>query len=159
MHPLLQPTAWGKISTSGLYTAPNVTGPETVTITATSVQDGSKSASATILVIPVAGTPVFSPAPGTYPLPQTITITSGTPGTSIHYTTDGSTPTETTGNVYSGPITLNGGTANLKAIAYGAGLADSVSLRTNAFSSGFGSPSAVDVICLGMNGITGRIRA
>ncbi|HTB81721.1 MAG TPA: chitobiase/beta-hexosaminidase C-terminal domain-containing protein [Opitutaceae bacterium] len=66
--------------------------------------------------------PVFSPPSGT--LPQTVTITSATPGAFIRYTTDGSTPTETTGTLYSGPITVTS-TATFKAIAYASGFTDS----------------------------------
>ncbi|MEO6964441.1 MAG: chitobiase/beta-hexosaminidase C-terminal domain-containing protein, partial [Acidobacteriaceae bacterium] len=42
---------------------------------------------------PVAATPTFSPAAGTYTSPQTVTISDITPGTTISYTTDGTTPT------------------------------------------------------------------
>jgi hypothetical protein len=37
--------------------------------------------------------PVISPASGTYSAAQTITITDATPGATIYYTLDGSTPT------------------------------------------------------------------
>src|ERR1700728_4386935 len=43
---------------------------------------------------PVAATtPVFSPAPGTYTSMQLVTLTAATPGATIYYTTNGSTPT------------------------------------------------------------------
>jgi RHS repeat-associated protein len=71
-----------------------------------------------------AGTPVFSPAPGTYTGTQTITITTTTAGASIRYTTDGSTPSETAGTLYSGPVSIPS-TATLKAIAYASGSGDS----------------------------------
>jgi poly(beta-D-mannuronate) lyase len=87
-------------------------------------------------------TPTFTPAPGTYTSAQTVSITSATAGASIRYTTDGSTPTTTTGTVYSGPISL-GTTTTLKAIAYQSGLTPSP-VRTGTYTIGAGGldPSA-----------------
>jgi|GEM_PF-2316933 len=68
--------------------------------------------------------PVFSPAAGTYGSAQSVTITSATGGASIRYTTDGSTPSETAGTLYSGPVSI-GSTATLKAIAFESGMSDS----------------------------------
>jgi Chitobiase/beta-hexosaminidase C-terminal domain/Fn3 associated len=71
-----------------------------------------------------AAAPVFFPAAGAYSSAQNVTIVSATPGVSIRYTTDGSMPTETTGTIYSGPVTISSNTT-LEAIAYESGLADS----------------------------------
>jgi hypothetical protein len=68
---------------------------------------------------PQVAAPIFSPAAG-----NTVTITSATSGAAIRYTTDGSTPNETTGNLYSGPLTISSPTT-LKAIAYASGYTDS----------------------------------
>jgi len=68
--------------------------------------------------------PTFSPGGGSYSSAQSVTISSSTSGASIRYTTDGSTPTSTTGTVYSGPVTISA-TATLKAIAYKSGMTDS----------------------------------
>ncbi len=68
--------------------------------------------------------PSFSPVGGIYPTAQIVTLTSGTSGASIRYTTDGSTPGETAGTIYSGPISISTSTT-LKAIAYSSDLPDS----------------------------------
>jgi len=73
---------------------------------------------------PVA-TPTFSPGGGTYSSAQTVTISTTTSGASIRYTTNGSTPSETVGTLYSGPVSI-GSTATLQAMAYESGLTDSV---------------------------------
>ncbi|HWZ96086.1 MAG TPA: choice-of-anchor tandem repeat GloVer-containing protein [Opitutaceae bacterium] len=71
-----------------------------------------------------AAAPTFTPPAGTYTSAQAVTITSTTSGASIRYTTDGSTPSETAGTLYSGPVTISS-TMTLEAIAYEAGFADS----------------------------------
>jgi hypothetical protein len=68
--------------------------------------------------------PAFSPVGGTYTSAQTVTISSTTPGASIRYTTNGSTPSETAGTLYSGPITVASATT-INAIAYESGMIDS----------------------------------
>jgi len=77
-------------------------------------------------------TPTFSPAAGEYYATQNVTISSLTVGATIRYTIDGSTPTASTGTVYSGPITI-AATTTLKAIAYNGVLTDS-SVRTGIFT-------------------------
>lgn len=64
---------------------------------------------------PVCATPTFNPAGGTYFESQSVTISCGTNGATIHYTTDGSTPTANSA-VYSAPITV-AETMTIKAIA------------------------------------------
>src|SRR5262249_27355637 len=67
-------------------------------------------------------TPTFNPAAGAYTQPVAISTT--TSGAAIRYTTDGSTPSETIGTIYSAPITLTASTP-IRAIAYEAGFTDS----------------------------------
>ncbi len=75
---------------------------------------------------PQVGAPVFTPAGGTYTTTQTVSISSITSGASFRYTTDGvTTPTETVGTLYSGPVSISS-TTTLKAIAYKSGMTDSI---------------------------------
>ncbi|HLP25400.1 MAG TPA: discoidin domain-containing protein, partial [Acidobacteriota bacterium] len=53
-----------------------------------------------------------------------VTISSATSGASIRYTTNGTTPTATTGTLYSGPVSV-ASSLTLKAIAFKSGLTDS----------------------------------
>ncbi|MCK5581923.1 MAG: chitobiase/beta-hexosaminidase C-terminal domain-containing protein, partial [Candidatus Omnitrophica bacterium] len=63
---------------------------------------------------PIVEQPVFNPSDGLYSKSINIEITSATPGSSIYYTTDGSTPTISS-ELYITPISVFEGT--LKAIA------------------------------------------
>ncbi|HTB81722.1 MAG TPA: glycoside hydrolase family 2 TIM barrel-domain containing protein [Opitutaceae bacterium] len=85
-----------------------------------------------------ASAPAFSPGGGNYSSPQTVTITSATGGASIRYTTDGSTPSETAGTLYSSPVSISS-SVTLNAIAYENGFTDSP-VTTAAYSIGSGGP-------------------
>jgi hypothetical protein len=78
-----------------------------------------------------AATPTFSPAPGTYTSAQSVTISDTTPGATIYYTTNGTTPT-TSSTVYSGPITVSS-SETLEAIATANGYLTSI-VATGAYS-------------------------
>lgn len=67
--------------------------------------------------------PVFAPAPGTYAGLVDVTITCATPGSSIFYTTDGSTPTPLS-TPYIAPVGITN-TSTLKAIATASGFSNS----------------------------------
>jgi len=99
----------------------------TETLNAIAVETGyANSAVATAVYTVSSGAlpaPTFSPAGGTYTAPQTVSISDATAGTTIYYTTNGSTPT-TSSAVYSGPITVSA-TETLEAIAVEAGYANS----------------------------------
>src|SRR2546427_6085410 len=71
---------------------------------------------------PVA-TPTFSPGGGTYTGSVTVSISDATSGATIHYTTDGSTPT-TSSPVYGGALTFTQ-TTTLKAMGAASGMTDS----------------------------------
>ena len=83
-----------------------------------------------------AAAPTFSPAAGTYSTSQAVTISDATAGTTIYYTTNGTTPT-TSSSVYSGAITVSA-TETLEAIAVETGYTNS-SVATAAYT--IGSPT------------------
>ena len=66
-----------------------------------------------------AAVPRFTPSPYTYTTPQSVQLTDTTPGVTIYYTTDGSTPT-TASPQYTGPITVST-TTTINAFAAGPG--------------------------------------
>ena len=68
--------------------------------------------------------PVYTPTPGTFTTPQSVTIATTTANATIRYTTDGSTPTKTTGTVYTTAIPVST-TTSINAIAYATGFNDS----------------------------------
>jgi hypothetical protein len=65
----------------------------------------------------------FGVAPGVYITGQAVEITTPTPGVSIYYTTDGTTPT-TSSTLYTGSVTV-GASVTLKALAKKTGWTDS----------------------------------
>jgi hypothetical protein len=68
-------------------------------------------------------TPGFSPNGGSFNSAQSVTIATATSGATIHYTTDGSTPTAAS-PTYGGPVTVSS-SGTLKAIATKSGMTDS----------------------------------
>ncbi|HYD84792.1 MAG TPA: chitobiase/beta-hexosaminidase C-terminal domain-containing protein, partial [Opitutus sp.] len=85
--------------------------------------------------------PTFTAPAGTYPTSQAVTISSATSGATIRYTTNGSTPTPTSGTVYSGPVTVSSD-GTLKAFAYKSGLtASTVSVATYFIGSAPAAPT------------------
>ena len=103
--------------------------------------------------------PTFSPGPGSFNTAQNVTLTSGTSGAKIYYTTNGTTPT-TSSTLYSGPVSVTS-TTTINAIAAATGLSNSpVSTATYSivaggtgvdFSNGFSSSATV----MTFNGSTG----
>ncbi len=82
------------------------------------------SVTANFVVMQTVAAPTFAPAPGSYTGTQTISLSTGTTGASIRYTVDGTTPSETAGNLYGGPFPI-GMSTTVKAIAYETGWVDS----------------------------------
>ena len=124
-------------STSGTVFSATISVAATKTIKAIAYKSGwtdSEVATASYTITGSVATPTFSPAAGKYLGTKTVTISSTTAGTSIRYTTDGSTPTSTSGTVYSTPISV-ATTEAINAIAYEAGWTDSA-VATAAYTIG-----------------------
>ncbi len=65
--------------------------------------------------IPVLTAPTISLPTGTYNGDQTVTLGNATPGVTLYYTTDGTTPT-TASNLYTTPLTISS-SGTIKALA------------------------------------------
>jgi hypothetical protein len=89
------------------------------------------------LLPPVAATPTFTPAAGTYTSTQMVTIADTTAGAKIYYTTNGTTPT-TASTLYSAPVSVSV-TETLKAIATASGYTTS-SVGAAAYTINSGTP-------------------
>ncbi|GHU59237.1 hypothetical protein FACS189444_4190 [Spirochaetia bacterium] len=83
--------------------------------------------------------PTASPGAGAISADQTITLSTTTDGAAIRYTTDGTTPTASTGTVYSGAFPLPSLSTTVKAIAYKAGMTNSAVLAA-AYTYAFTTP-------------------
>ena len=109
---------------SNVYTGPIGIG-STTTITAMATAAGylqSSSTSALYSLMTQAGAPVYSLQGGQYAGPQTLGMSSSTPGAAIYYTTDGTVPTSASLQ-YTVPLTISASeTVNAVAIALGFGV-------------------------------------
>ncbi len=129
-----QPTT-GSTLYSGAFTLS-----ASATINAIAVESGytnSSVASAAISITAAeqqAAPPVISPGTGTFTSTQTVTLSDGTPGAAIYYTTNGTQPT-TSSQLYSGAFSVSS-TTTVNAIAIANGyLNSSVSTATLTVSS------------------------
>jgi N-acetylneuraminic acid mutarotase/LysM repeat protein len=88
--------------------------------------------------LPAAATPTFSPAAGTYASAQNVALSDATSGTTIYYTTNGTTPT-TASAVYAGPIAV-ASTETVQAIAAASGYNNSA-VATAVYTIGLPGPA------------------
>ena len=114
-------TSATQITATFAIAANAATGARSVTVT--TARGTSNAKTFTIITAQVA-TPTFAPPAGAYGSAQSVTISTATAGASIRYTTDGSIPSSTVGNMYSGPVAVSSN-LTLKAIAYKSGMTDS----------------------------------
>ena len=104
------------------------------------------------VIAPTAATPAFSPAAGTYSSAQLVKITDATPGATIYYTTNGTTPT-TTSTKYTEAIMVDT-SETIKAIATASGYSMSavasetytLKVATPAFSPAAGTYSSAQSV-------------
>lgn len=101
------------VAVANSYTFTNVTADHTIAVTFSAMPQAPAA-------------PTCSPVSGTYETEQTVTISCATPGATIYYTTDNSTPT-TSSTRYTGPITVSS-SLNIRSVAYLGGVASSVSM-------------------------------
>jgi hypothetical protein len=116
-------TTNGSIPTTGsaVYSGP-VTVSSNETLSAMALAPGgsdSPVSQAGYTITPPAAVPVYSPAAGGYHAVQTVTLSDATPGATIYYTTNGSSPTSQS-IPYTGPITVSAST-NFQAAALAPG--------------------------------------
>jgi beta-glucanase (GH16 family) len=99
----------------------------------------SAVASASYAITPIVATPVFFPPAGTYSDAQSITISDSTEKTTIHYTSNGQTPTAKSAK-YSSPIDVKDA-ETVKAIAVtGAGAVSEVGSAAYTITEGVTAP-------------------
>ena len=94
----------GSVATSYTYTGPfTVSSTEYIVYDAIAPGYSRSAALEGIYTIGTVPTPLFSPAAGTYSTAQAVSIYDITPGATIYYTTDGTTPT-TASAIYTNPV-------------------------------------------------------
>ena len=146
-------------TSSTLYSSP-ITVSVSETVKALAVKTGytnSAIGSAAYTINGTVATPTFSPAAGTYTSAQAVTINSATSGTTIYYTTNGTTPT-TSSTLYSSPITVSI-SETVKALAVKTGYTNSAigsaaytisgaMIATPTFSPGAGTYSSTQTVTI-----------
>jgi formylglycine-generating enzyme required for sulfatase activity len=153
---------------SALYSAA-ITVAQNATVKAKAFKAGmisSTTASAAYEILVAA--PVFNPASGTFTSPQNVTMTTATTGAVIHFTTDGSEPTEAS-PAYS--VAVNVANSNtLKAKAFKSGMTPSATVNatytinipgtvaTPTFSPGGGSYGIPQTVTISTTTIGADIR-
>jgi subtilase family serine protease len=136
------PTTGSSVYSSAL----NVSSSETVKVLAVkSGYNNSTVASASFIIGQTVPTPSISPNGGTFVNSQSVTITDSLNGTSIYYTTNGTTPT-TSSALYSSAVTVSS-SETVKAIAVESGYNNSAMA-----SAGFTIGQTVPALTINPNG-------
>jgi sugar lactone lactonase YvrE len=150
----------GTISTNGFvpYTAPipvNLGGVEFLDAyaTETGYQTSVYTSANYYLNLPGLTAPAFSPAAGSYPGAQTVTISSSVAGAAIYYTINGAAPTASS-TKYTGPITI-ASSETVSAIAIASGNAISAPAVAQYLISSSRSSFIYTVAGNGSNGYSG----
>jgi hypothetical protein len=151
---LTDSTSSATATTSYAVNIPSVVGSNTAYVGFTGGTGGTSAVQdildwSFVPVVPYTAAPAFSLAAGMYPGAQTVGISSATPGASIYYTVDGTTPTLSSA-VYSAPLTL-AATTTLQAIAMAPGkpassttaAVYSISSNVPSYGAGFQSPTLI----------------
>lgn len=126
------------IDTGVLYTSP-VSIAKPLTIKAIAVKeemtDSNVIEAAYVVPTELAATPVITPNGGFFYYQAQVTITCATAGAEIYYTKDGSAPSKLSAK-YEAPFIINtiGTAVTVKAIAYKAGMFDSMQAVSNVFT-------------------------
>jgi len=110
-------------ASSPIYTAPIAVNSDMTIMAIGTLALFSDSPVSTAVYRFVAATPTLSPKGGLFADPVAVTISCNTPGATIRYTTDGTTPT-TASPLYTAPVNLSTDTT-LRARAFFGGFADS----------------------------------
>jgi len=134
-------------TSSTLYTGTPIPVSTSETLEAMAVASGyanSPVATGAYLINSAAATPSFTPAPGTYSSAQSVALVDATPGASIYYTTNGSTPT-TSSTLYTGPIPV-GTSETIQAIAAASGYANSAVARGAYVINSAGTATEVSLV-------------
>ena len=132
------------VNTSGTTTMTLVTGgasPGLYPLTIIGTSGGVISKTSATLALGVVAPPVINPGTGTYLNSVLVSITDATNGATIYYTTNGTMPTVTPSEQYTGPVTLTS-SATVNAIAVASGLANSA-VATTSYTVNVGSSGLV----------------
>ncbi|HWE85775.1 MAG TPA: chitobiase/beta-hexosaminidase C-terminal domain-containing protein [Terracidiphilus sp.] len=134
--------------------------PRTASITAMNPTPGGGTSSPALTFTvqnPLAATPVISPPAGSYGYGINISMTepSSTPGATIYYTTDGTTPTSAS-RKYSSPFLIDG-SATMQAISVTPNFTNSA-IASSAYVVA-GSPTVLDLPAISVTASAGTVRS